>query len=81
MASGVSPLLDLPVTGSAIIGLRDGGVRGVDRIIGSVDALVSPPPFPINRLPRVTGSTVGPDGTILFVVDPSLANPSPGVPR
>ncbi len=78
---GAPPLLELPVSGSAVVGLRDGGVRGVDRIVGPVDALVTPPPFPINRLPRVTGATVGPDGTILFVVDPSLPSPHAGAPR
>lgn len=77
---GAPALLGLPVTGPAVVALRDGGLRTVDRVIGKVEALVTPPPFPINRLPRVTGSTVGPDGKILFVVDPTPP-PTPGAPR
>lgn len=64
--------------------LRDGRRLTIDRLVGTVEALVSPPPFPINRLPQVTGSTIAPDGGVLFVLDPSsvaagLAIASPGV--
>lgn len=57
------------------ITVKDGGVVGVDRVLGTVEGLVCPPPFPFNLLPRVNGTTVGPDGTILFVVDPLFFPP------
>lgn len=58
---------------------REGGARRVDRVLGTVEGLVCTPPFPFNLLPQVNGTTVGPDGTILFVVDP-LSFPAAGVP-
>lgn len=55
---------------SGFIVLKGGGRRRVDAILGVVEGLVSPAPFPFNHLPRVSGTTVAPDGSILFVVDP-----------
>lgn len=59
------------------LALRGSGQRRVDRVLGGVEGLVSPPPFPFNLLPQVNGTTVGPDGTILFVLDPA---PPPDLP-
>lgn len=59
--------------------LRDGRRITVDRLVGTVEALVSPPPFPISRLPQVTGSTLAPDGSVLFVLDPSSLSSGLGV--
>lgn len=50
----------------------DGSTRRVDRVLGTIDALVSPAPFPFSLLPRVSGTTVAPDGGILFVVDADI---------
>jgi len=75
------PLLLLPVEGTEVVRLRGGESRRVDRIVGEVEALVTPAPFPINRLPQVTGTTVGPDGHILFVVDPVEPRTQPWSPR
>lgn len=78
-ASRETPALcDLPVAGDAALVLRDGAQRRVDRVLGTVDALVAPTPFPLDRLPRVTGTTVAPDGRILFVVQPGDPPPPPG---
>ncbi len=65
-----APLLGLAVTGSVRLLLANGECIGVDRIVGHTEALVSPPPFPLNRLAGVRGTTVAPDGRILFVVEP-----------
>lgn len=67
-----------PVARPGKLYLRDGRPLDVDRVVGTVEALVSPPPFPISRLPQVTGSTLAPDGTVLFVLDPSSLAASPG---
>lgn len=70
--------------GERAVALPGGVVRPVGRVQGSVEGLVSPPPFPFNLLPRVNGTTVGVGGNILFVVDPSPPPPSsltpPGAP-
>ena len=67
------------LSGSAVsdggIRLHTGDVVTIDRVVGSVEALVSLPPFPINLLPVVTGTTIAPDGSVLFVVDPAGLNP------
>lgn len=55
----------------APVRLRDGRPLAVDQLVGTVQALISPPPFPINLLPVVTGATVAPDGSVLLVLDPS----------
>lgn len=65
------PLLGLPVDGPTAITVRGGRRYRVDRVVGTVQALVSTPPFPLNLLPRVSGTTVAPDGRILFVVQPA----------
>ncbi len=57
--------------GTNALYMKDGRRLTVDRVVGTVEALVSPPPFPISRLPQVTGSTIAPDGSVLFVLDPS----------
>lgn len=67
-----------PVARPGKLYLRDGRPLELDRVVGTVEALVSPPPFPISRLPQVTGSTLAPDGTVLFVLDPSSLAASPG---
>jgi chemotaxis protein histidine kinase CheA len=54
-----------------LIRFKGGHTVRVGRVLGLVEALVSPAPFPFNLLPQVTGTTVGPDGTILFVLDPT----------
>jgi chemotaxis protein histidine kinase CheA len=56
--------------------LRNGQSLAVDRMVGTVEALVSLPPFPINLLPVVTGTTIAPDGSVLFVLDPAGLNPT-----
>ena len=64
-----------PTANQTFLYLRDGQRLDIDRLVGTVEALVSPPPFPISRLPQVTGSTLAPDGSVLFVLDPwSLAS-------
>lgn len=60
-----------PAANQTFLYLRDGRRLNIERLVGTVEALVSPPPFPINRLPQVTGSTLAPDGSVLFVLDPS----------
>jgi two-component system chemotaxis sensor kinase CheA len=57
-------------TSETTVRFKGGSTARVDRIVGSREALVSPPPFPLNRLPRVRGTTVGDDGRILFVLEP-----------
>lgn len=69
--AAAAPLLGLPVVGVAGVRVRGRGAIRVDRVIGSVETLVRPPPWPINRVRPVLGTTVGPDGHILLVVDPS----------
>lgn len=64
-------LLGLEVGGPVALTLRGEGRFRVDRVVGTIPALVTPPPFPLNRLPRVSGTTVAPDGRILFVVRPA----------
>lgn len=64
------PLLGLAVTGNIHVLLASGEGIAVDRVVGHTEGLVSPPPFPLNRLPCVKGTTVAPDGRILFVVEP-----------
>lgn len=64
------PLLGLAVHGDQRLLLADGEAVRVDRVIGTTEALVAPPPFPLNRLRRLRGTTVAPDGRILFVVEP-----------
>lgn len=66
--------------GERAVALPDGAVRPVARVQGSVEGLVSPPPFPFNLLPRVNGTTVGVGGNILFVVDPAPSSLSPHLP-
>ena len=63
-------LLGLPVTGAAALILQGGAYVRVDNVLGWVQAIVRPPPFPLSRLPGVVGTTVAPDGSILFLVDP-----------
>lgn len=65
-----APLLDLPVTGGAAVHVRGHAPVRVDRVLGSVETLVRPAPFPLARVPAILGTTVGPDGRIVFVVDP-----------
>lgn len=55
--------------------LRDGRSLVIDRVVGTVEALVSLPPFPISLLPLVTGTTIAPDGSVLFVLDAACLNP------
>lgn len=63
-------------TNAEFLVLKGGGRRRVEAVLGVVDGLVSPAPFPFNQLPRVNGTTVAPDGSILFVVDSTP--PAPG---
>ncbi|MFZ5476547.1 MAG: Hpt domain-containing protein [Myxococcota bacterium] len=67
----VPPLLGLPVNGHATLQVRGRDHVRVDRVLGSVSAIVRPPPFPFTHLNPVVGTTVAPDGRILFVVDAS----------
>lgn len=64
------PLFGLAVTGSPTLALPSGARLRVDRVLAAVPALVRPPPFPLDALPQILGTTVAPDGTILFVLDP-----------
>jgi two-component system chemotaxis sensor kinase CheA len=75
------PLLDLPVTHNATLERSPaprgaGGWVRVDRILGTVEAIVRPPPFPLSALPALAGTTVAPDGAVLFVVDPGASDRS-----
>ncbi|MDP2312458.1 MAG: Hpt domain-containing protein [Pseudomonadota bacterium] len=73
-------LLGLPVTGTAAVRVADGQHLRVDQVLGAVDTLVSTPPWPLDALPHLVGTTVAPEGHILLVVDPSSAPPPRGPP-
>ncbi|MES2639843.1 MAG: Hpt domain-containing protein [Myxococcota bacterium] len=68
-----APLLALPVQGVATIRLADGTPLRVDQVLGAVETLVSPPPWPLDALPHLVGTTIAPEGHILLVIDPSSA--------
>jgi chemotaxis protein histidine kinase CheA len=68
--ASAAPILGLPVHGDQRLLLADGEAVRVDRILGTTEALVVPPPFPLNRIRRLRGTTVASDGRMLFVVDP-----------
>jgi hypothetical protein len=55
-----------------VLRFANGATRRVDQVLGVIDALVSPPPFPFNHIRRISGTTVGPDGGVLFVVDADI---------
>lgn len=67
---GAAPLLELPVQGVATIRLADGTPLRVDQVLGAVETLVSPPPWPLDAIPHLVGTTVAPEGHILLVIDP-----------
>lgn len=69
--STAEPLLNLAVDGTATIRLADGTFFRVDQVLGAVETLVSPPPWPLGAIPHLVGTTVAPEGHILLVVDPS----------
>lgn len=64
-------ILDLPIEGASVVRIRGLGDVRVDRVIGTVKTLVRPAPWPLSRLPQLAATAVGPDGRILFVVDPA----------
>lgn len=63
-------LRELPCHGDVALVLDDGRRVRVDRVLGRTETLVTRPPFPINRLPGVVGTTIAPDGRVLFVLQP-----------
>jgi hypothetical protein len=42
----------------------------LDRVIDEGEYLVSPAPFPLNRMPWIRGTGVAPEGHIFFLVEP-----------
>lgn len=66
-------LLALPVQGAATIRLSSGTALRVDQVLGAVETLVSPPPWPLGAIPHLIGTTIAPEGHILLVIDPSSA--------
>ncbi len=50
--------------------LTDGGTVALDRVIDEGEYLVSPAPFPLNRMPWIRGTAVAPEGHIFFLVEP-----------
>ncbi|MDP2310373.1 MAG: Hpt domain-containing protein [Pseudomonadota bacterium] len=70
---GAAPLLALAVQGVATIRLTDGTALRVDQVLGAVETLVSPPPWPLDAMPHLVGTTIAPEGHILLVIDPSSA--------
>jgi chemotaxis protein histidine kinase CheA len=63
-------LLGLHASGGAELGLADGRLLTIDRIVDEGEYLVAPPPFPLNRMPSLRGGGVAPDGRIFFLVEP-----------
>ncbi len=66
---GAPGVLGLTPHARVTLRLADGRTVGVDRVIEEAELLVSAPPFPLNRLPWVRGTSVAPDGRILLVVE------------
>lgn len=62
-------LLGLAVTGDVVVTTRAGTRVRVDRVVESTQALVSPPPFPLNRMNGVRGATIAPDGRVVCVIE------------
>lgn len=41
----------------------------VDRLLGQQEVFVQPPPYPLDRLPGISGSTILGDGRVIFLLD------------
>jgi chemotaxis protein histidine kinase CheA len=50
-----------------------GGSVRVDQVLGAFEAPVARPPWPLDAVPHVVGTTVAPKGHILLVLDPTSA--------
>lgn len=67
---GSPALFGLPVLGATTVRTADGRAVRVDRVLGATESLVNPPPFPLNRVSRIVGTTIAPDGRVVCVFDP-----------
>ena len=69
-ASPSEDLLGLPNSRAVRLRLTDGRTVALDRVIDEGEYLVSPAPFPLNRMPWIRGTGVAPEGHIFFLVEP-----------
>lgn len=67
---GAPGLLALVATAPLALRLTDGRIVGISALLEEGECVVSAPPFPLNRLPHIRGTSVAPDGRILLVVEP-----------
>ena len=67
---GAPALLGLGSASPLALRLIDSRIVGVDAVLEEGEWVVSAPPFPLNRLPHIRGTSVAPDGRILLVVEP-----------
>ncbi|GDX82025.1 hypothetical protein LBMAG42_38360 [Deltaproteobacteria bacterium] len=67
---GAPGLLDLVSEAPRSLRLIDSRIVGIDELLEEGEWVVSAPPFPLNRLSHIRGTSVAPDGRILLVVEP-----------